>query len=73
LRVGSSLLHQIRVLPTVVLFKSGVVKDRVTGFESLGRDDFPTAKVRAVAPWSDLICVWRQVTPRRAAPALTPC
>ncbi len=38
-------VDQVRVLPTVVMFIDGVVKDRVTGFEKLGDDDFPTAKV----------------------------
>eukprot|EP00128_Syssomonas_multiformis_P012768 Colp12_sorted_trinity150504_noHs@19788 len=34
---------QVRVLPTIVCFKKGIVCDRVVGFEDLGnRDDFTT-------------------------------
>jgi hypothetical protein len=29
------------------MFINGVVKDRVTGFERLGNDEFKTAKVRS--------------------------
>lgn len=35
----------VRVLPTVIMFINGIVKARITGFERLGSDDFPTAKL----------------------------
>ncbi|KAF0982348.1 hypothetical protein FDP41_011278 [Naegleria fowleri] len=34
---------QVRVLPSIILFKDGVAVDRIVGFEELGgKDDFPT-------------------------------
>jgi len=32
----------IRILPSVIFFTDGVAKDRITGFEDLGADDFRT-------------------------------
>lgn len=35
---------QIKVLPTIVLFKDGIAIDRIIGFEELGgSDEFPTS------------------------------
>lgn len=42
---------QVRMLPCVVMFVSGIAVDRIVGFDTLGAsDDFPTSQV-----W----CVWR--------------
>lgn len=38
----------VRVLPTVVMFSSGVAKDRLLGFERLGGDEFRTKRLERV-------------------------
>ena len=40
---------QVKMLPTILLFTDGVVKDRIVGFDELGgRDVFPTRLVSAL-------------------------